>query len=98
MYVLPTSTTEALVEYTLFSPRVLAQATYVSALKKYIKEDLNIDNYTIKLEEFGVIPMSLAKFEKTSNPMLSIWELLVDLQKQVVDIRFNSFKKMLQKL
>lgn len=67
MYVLPTSTTEALVEYTLFSPRVLAQATYVSALKKYIKEDLNIDNYTIKHEEFGVIPMSLAKFEKTSK-------------------------------
>lgn len=68
MYVLPTSPTEALVEYTLFSPRVLAQATYVSALKKYIKEDLNIDNYTIKHEEFGVIPMSLAKFEKTSKP------------------------------
>jgi lycopene beta-cyclase len=68
MYVLPTSTTEALVEYTLFSPRVLEKATYVSALKKYIKEDLNIENYTIEHEEFGVIPMSLAKFEKTSTP------------------------------
>jgi lycopene beta-cyclase len=68
MYVLPTSTTEALVEYTLFSPRVLEKEAYVSALKKYIKEDLNIDNYTIQHEEFGVIPMSLAKFEKTSKP------------------------------
>ena len=68
MYVLPTSTTEALVEYTLFSPRVLEKETYVSALKKYIKEDLKIENYTIEHEEFGVIPMSLAKFEKTSKP------------------------------
>ena len=68
MYVLPTSTTEALVEYTLFSPCVLEKETYVSALKKYIKEDLKIENYTIEHEEFGVIPMSLAKFEKTSKP------------------------------
>ena len=68
MYVLPTSTTKALVEYTLFSPRVLEKETYVTALKKYIKEDLKIDNYTIEHEEFGVIPMSLAKFEKTSKP------------------------------
>ena len=68
MYVLPTSTTKALVEYTLFSPRVLEKETYVTALKKYIKEDLRIDNYTIEHEEFGVIPMSLAKFEKTSKP------------------------------
>ncbi|MDC1262175.1 lycopene cyclase family protein, partial [Polaribacter sp.] len=68
MYVLPISTTKALVEYTLFSPRVLEKETYVTALKKYIKEDLKIDNYTIEHEEFGVIPMSLAKFEKTSKP------------------------------
>ena len=68
MYVLPTSTTKALVEYTLFSPRVLEKESYVTALKKYIKEDLKIDNYTIEHEEFGVIPMSLAKFEKTSKP------------------------------
>ncbi len=68
MYVLPTSTTKALVEYTLFSPRVLEEESYVTALKKYIKEDLKIDNYTIEHEEFGVIPMSLAKFEKTSKP------------------------------
>ena len=68
MYVLPTSTTKALVEYTLFSPRVLEKESYVTALKKYIKEDLKINNYTIEHEEFGVIPMSLAKFEKTSKP------------------------------
>lgn len=64
MYVLPTSKNEALVEYTLFSPRVLDKEIYVKELKKYIKEELQIDNYTIEHEEFGIIPMSLAKFKK----------------------------------
>lgn len=70
MYVLPTSTTEALVEYTLFSPRVLDKEVYTLELKKYIKEELAIDNYTLIHEEFGVIPMSLAKFEQ--NPKLNV--------------------------
>jgi len=66
MYVLPTSATEALIEYTLFTTTVLEKETYNTALKKYIKEELKIENYSIAHEEFGVIPMSLAKFEK--NP------------------------------
>ena len=70
MYVLPTSTTEALVEYTLFSPRVLDKEVYTLELKKYIKEELAIDSYTLIHEEFGVIPMSLAKFEQ--NPKLNV--------------------------
>ena len=70
MYVLPTSTTEALVEYTLFSPKVLDQEKYILELKNYIKNELKIDNYSILHEEFGVIPMSLAKFEK--NPKKNV--------------------------
>ena len=70
MYVLPTSSNEALVEYTLFSPSVLEKETYVNALKKYIKEVLKIENYTIEHEEFGVIPMSLEKFK--NNPQKSV--------------------------
>ncbi|AUC86725.1 lycopene cyclase [Polaribacter sp. ALD11] len=70
MYVFPTSTTEALVEYTLFSSTVLNKETYDSALKKYIKEELKIDDYTISHEEFGIIPMSLAKFQK--NPKKNV--------------------------
>ena len=66
MYVLPISTTEALIEYTLFTTTVLDKEAYNTALKKYIKEELKIENYSISHEEFGVIPMSLAKFEK--NP------------------------------
>jgi lycopene beta-cyclase len=70
MYVLPTSATEALIEYTLFTTTVLDKETYNTALKKYIKEELKIDNYSISHEEFGVIPMSLANFKK--NPQKNI--------------------------
>jgi lycopene beta-cyclase len=70
MYVLPTSTTTALVEYTLFSPVLLEKEAYASELKKYINEVLKIEDYTIEHEEFGVIPMSLATFEK--NPQTTI--------------------------
>ena len=70
VYVLPTSTTEALVEYTLFSPRVLEREIYTSELKKYIKEELGIDNYTLIHQESGVIPMSLEKFEQ--NPKQNV--------------------------
>jgi len=70
MYVLPTSATEALVEYTLFSPRVLDKEVYTLELKKYIKEELEIDNYTLIHQESGVIPMSLEKFEQ--NPKLNV--------------------------
>jgi lycopene beta-cyclase len=67
MYVLPTSTTEALVEYTLFSPTLLNKDTYTIALEKYLKETLKIEEYTLLHEEFGVIPMSLAQFEKQAS-------------------------------
>ena len=70
MYVLPTSKTEALVEYTLFTKQLLEKETYNNALKKYIKEELKIENYTIVHEEFGVIPMSLANFDK--NPKQNV--------------------------
>ncbi|SHM96105.1 lycopene cyclase family protein [Polaribacter sp. KT 15] len=65
MYVLPTSSTEALVEYTLFTPKLIEKEDYKKALVKYIKEDLKIEKYTITHEEFGIIPMSLANFKRT---------------------------------
>ena len=73
MYVLPTSPTEALVEYTLFSPNLLEKEAYTVALKKYIQETLKIEQYTLLHEEFGVIPMSLARFDK--NPKRAIVNL-----------------------
>lgn len=67
MYVLPTSSTEALVEYTLFSKHILAKEEYETALKSYIQNDLQIADYEITHTEFGVIPMSLAKFKRSTD-------------------------------
>lgn len=65
MYVLPTSATEALIEFTLFSESLLDKEAYNFALTNYISKELGIENYQIKHKEFGVIPMSLAQFSKT---------------------------------
>ncbi len=67
MYVLPTSSTEALVEYTLFSKHILDKEEYETALKNYIQNDLQITDYEITHTEFGIIPMSLAKFERSTD-------------------------------
>lgn len=67
MYVLPTSDTEALIEYTLFSPELLTKEAYKTAIRKYILEDLSINNYEILHTEFGVIPMTMAQFKRSSN-------------------------------
>lgn len=75
MYVLPTSSTEALVEYTLFSESLLKKEEYKSELKQYIKQYLQIEDYEISHSEFGVIPMSLAKFSRatdSSNRVINI--------------------------
>ncbi|MEA5258904.1 lycopene cyclase family protein [Arcicella aquatica] len=58
VYVLPHSTTKALVEFTVFSDNLLDEASYNNALKQYIQEVLKIDDYRITEIESGVIPMS----------------------------------------
>ncbi|MDA9663579.1 lycopene cyclase family protein [bacterium] len=73
MYLLPISQTEALVEYTIFSPKILDNETYELEIKKYISEKLSINNYIILNKESGIIPMSLAKFEK--NPKKNIYNI-----------------------
>lgn len=67
MYVLPTSSTEALIEYTLFTAKILEKEEYQSALKDYIRDYLNLESYEILHTEFGIIPMSLARFESSPN-------------------------------
>lgn len=64
MYVLPTKDNEALVEYTLFSEKVLKPEEYERELRRYIREDLKVEDYEITHTEFGVIPMSKAGFNR----------------------------------
>lgn len=63
MYVLPTSTTEALLEYTLFSADLLPKEEYEAEIKKYI-EKLGINEYEIVEKEQGNIPMTSYPFWK----------------------------------
>lgn len=58
VYVLPLSANSALVEYTLFSKQELAPEDYRAALQQYIREQLKCEQYTIKEQEHGVIPMT----------------------------------------
>ncbi|MFP2996740.1 lycopene cyclase family protein [Spongiivirga sp. MCCC 1A20706] len=61
MYVLPRSSNEALLEYTLFSKDLLEPLAYENAIKEYL-EQLGVSNYTIKETEHGSIPMTVAPF------------------------------------
>jgi lycopene beta-cyclase len=72
MYVLPTSPTEALIEYTLFSPNILPQEEYENAIKDYLKQKEIID-YEIVTTEKGNIPMSVYPFwQKNTDRILNI--------------------------
>jgi lycopene beta-cyclase len=63
MYVLPTSSTEALLEYTLFSKDLLLKEEYELEIQKYI-ENLGITEYEIIEKEQGNIPMTCYPFWK----------------------------------
>lgn len=58
VYVLPFSKTHALVEFTVFSPALLAADTYDQELRQYLRDYLKIADFKIEEEEFGVIPMT----------------------------------------
>lgn len=66
MYVLPTSSTEALIEYTLFSKDLLQKEEYETEIKKYIQK-LGISNYEIIETEKGNIPMTCFPFWKENK-------------------------------
>ena len=72
MYLLPITNKEALIEYTLFSEKTLKKNEYEIELKKYITKYLKIDNYDVIHKEFGIIPMSMVKFERNHKLSKSI--------------------------
>ena len=62
VYVMPFSATKALVEYTLFSEKLLEPGQYEDGLKEYIANNLRVDSYKITETEFGIIPMTNHRF------------------------------------
>jgi lycopene beta-cyclase len=68
-YVLPMSETKALIEFTIFSEKLLDnEDLYDLEVKNYLQDFLQLkenQDFDIYHEEFGVIPMSNARFSKT---------------------------------
>jgi lycopene beta-cyclase len=72
MYVLPTSKTEALVEYTLFSEHSLPKEEYEKEIQLYL-EKLGIQKFEILEKEQGSIPMTSYPFwKKNTKRVLNI--------------------------
>lgn len=72
VYVMPFSETEALVEYTVFSPSLLSEADYAEGLSVYIGKTLGLKEWEVVEEEFGVIPMTNHHFKRKNGYIYNI--------------------------
>ena len=68
-YILPVSPNEALIEYTLFSKKVLNDSEYDQEISSYLEKN-GISDYEIKSNEKGVIPMTCFDFAKYNTKNL----------------------------
>lgn len=58
VYILPFDESTAMIEYTVFSEKLLKENEYDEGIKKYLKDVLKINSYEILDVEYGVIPMT----------------------------------------
>jgi len=70
-YILPLNDSEALIEYTFFTPFLTEESIYDKYLNIYIKDVLKVDEYEIIGTENGVIPMTDYNFHKASSPKVT---------------------------
>lgn len=62
VYVLPLDARRALVEFTVFSGMLLSRGAYGCCLHYYLQEVLGLEEYHVTDSEWGVIPMTDARF------------------------------------
>ncbi len=67
LYVLPFSTRQALVEYTLFSAELLTPQAYMDALRDYLRQNWGLEDYRLLEEESGIIPMTDQPFPRRNG-------------------------------
>lgn len=72
VYVKPFSATRALVEYTLFTARLLRSEEYEVGLKDYISRIIGTTDYTIAEVENGIIPMTNHRFPAVDGRVVNI--------------------------
>lgn len=71
-YVLPLSRRKALVEYTLFTEKLLMEAEYDRGLDDYLDRFMQIGPHRVIETEFGVIPMTGQSFPFYRNGMYQL--------------------------
>ncbi len=72
MYVMPTSPSTALVEYTLFTPNILEEEKYDKAITDYIQKTYGSIDYQVTHQEFGQIPMTNYSFSGGAGNLINI--------------------------
>lgn len=72
VYVMPLSSTQALVEYTLFTPSLLSDEQYENGLREYVADFLGLVDYNIIEKEFGIIPMTNHQFSIGEGNIINI--------------------------
>lgn len=72
MYLLPMSNKKALIEYTLFSPSLIAESAYDQVLESYMDQHYNGLQYKIIHTEMGAIPMTTKKIALNKGAIISI--------------------------
>ena len=70
-YILPFSSTSALIEFTLFNQELLEEREYEETLKSYVTETLGIEEFNIVEKEQGQIPMSTYPFKRHHTKTLT---------------------------
>jgi lycopene beta-cyclase len=71
-YILPLDQQRALIEYTLFTGKLLSDHQYDEGLKSYLRDFLQVNVYEIEEEEFGIIPMTNHRFSRGAGRMVNI--------------------------
>ena len=71
-YVLPFTANNALVEYTLFTEKLLTDEEYEKELRSYIAQFLNLQDYKVVETESGIIPMTTKRFQFNKNFIYNI--------------------------
>ncbi|WP_290794889.1 lycopene cyclase family protein [Flavihumibacter sp. UBA7668] len=72
VYTMPLTNRTALVEYTLFNESLLKEEEYEEGLKAYIRDYLKLEQYSIKEQEYGVIPMTNQVFSRGDGAIVNI--------------------------
>jgi len=71
MYILPTTSKEALFELTYFSPFIPLKKHYEKRIEAYLSRHYPDQEYSIEEKEFGVIPMSAVDLKQVISPRIT---------------------------